>query len=434
MLVYYFVPKAAKMPVMVAASFVFYAWGSPKFLLLLVLSMLFNYATGLELGKFVKDENKTAARITVIIAAAANLFVLCFFKYSTLGFPIGISFYTFSALSYVLDIYWRNEEPARNPLELAVYISFFPKITSGPIVQFRDFRKQLSEAVMTRTGIGIGLNQFMMGLFKKVLIADNLGTAFSAITALPQMSGASAWLGMVFYSLQLYFDFSGYSDMAIGIARMMGFRFSANFNYPYLSKNVSEFWRRWHISLGAFFRDYVYIPLGGTRCSSLMQLRNLGVVWLLTGIWHGSTLNFVVWGLYHGAFVVLERFVIKDKMDRVPQAVRILLTDLITFIGWVFFFSPGLGSAVRYLGKMVGRDGLGFFDGTAAYYLKSNWLLLLVAVLCCTPLIKQLHDVLAYHRSNRMAKVSIALYLVLFAFCIASMVGSTYSTFLYAAF
>ena len=315
-----------------------------------------------------------------------------------------------------------------------LYILFFPKLISGPIMQYKDFREQLAQQTAKNRYFTSGMHRFIIGLFKKVLLADNLSTAFHQISSLHQMAGLTAWLGMIFYSLELYFDFSGYSDMAIGLAEMFGFRMEKNFDYPYLSDGVTDFWRRWHISLGRWFRDYVYIPMGGNRCSREKQFRNLAVVWILTGLWHGNTLNFLFWGIYHGFFVILEKFAIGQKRLSIPKWVRVFLTDLIAFIGWIFFFTPSIGAAFRYIGQMFGADGLGFANRASAYYLTSNLVLLIVAVICCGPLLTRLHDALVYRGSKNAMYVSVALHVGLLLFCIANMVGATYSTFLYFRF
>ena len=434
LLLYHLVPGRVKMPVLLVLSFVFYAWGSPRNLILLVLSILFNYAAGLQIDAFIQMGRESMVRISTILTVAVDLAVLCFFKYVTGTLPIGISFYTFSVLSYIFDVYRENARAETSPLYMAVYVAFFPKVISGPIVRFCDFQEQLDNLRFSRSDLLVGLNMFLQGLFKKILIADTLGKAFGNVTSLSTMAGGTAWLGMIFYSLQLYFDFSGYSDMAIGLSRMMGFRFDKNFNYPYLSANISEFWRRWHISLGAWFRNYVYIPMGGNRCSSLMQARNLLTVWVLTGIWHGSTLNFLVWGLYHGFFVLLEKFVIKDRLEAVPVIVRILITDFLAFIGWVFFFSPSLGGAIHYLGQMVCMDGIGFWNQTTSFILKENLLLLIAAVLLCTPFVKNMHDHLAFRRGGVFRAVSVGIYVLLFFLCVAELVSATYTSFLYFKF
>ncbi|MDO4615237.1 MAG: MBOAT family O-acyltransferase [Lachnospiraceae bacterium] len=432
-LIYYLVPRRAGIVILFLGSLLFYAWGNPKNLLILLFVTLFNYGAGLEIAALKKGRRSTFLAMTT--AVVGNIAVLAVYKYSSLSMPIGISFYIFSAISYLADVQMGKAKEESNPLYLAVYIAFFPKVTSGPIVRFSEMREQIRNPRISAPAAAAGLELFLVGLFKKILIADTLGAAFSSITGLGEMAAASAWLGMIFYSLQLYFDFSGYSDMAIGLARMLGFRFEKNFDYPYCSGNISEFWRRWHISLGAWFREYVYIPLGGNRCSAARQLVNLMAVWALTGIWHGSTFNFLFWGLYHGCLVLLDKFVLGNIFRAIPKWIAALITDLAVFIGWVFFFSPSLGSAFGYLGKMLGGDRLGFWNSGTSFILGQNLLLLILAVVLCTPLLRKLHDRLVFRiHPKGIFVLSFVCYGVLFVLSVAGMVSSTYSTFLYFQF
>ena len=317
LLVYHLIPSGKSIwrkAALLLFSVLFYVWGDAPSLVVLLLSVLFNYLSGQEIRMLSADARDGMRRkAAVITAVVVDVAVLGIFKYSRLTLPVGISFYTFSALSYIFDIYYGRVKDDGDLLDEMLYILFFPKLISGPIMQYKDFREQLAQQTAKNRYFTSGMHRFIIGLFKKVLLADNLSTAFHQISSLHQMAGLTAWLGMIFYSLELYFDFSGYSDMAIGLAEMFGFRMEKNFDYPYLSDGVTDFWRRWHISLGRWFRDYVYIPMGGNRCSREKQFRNLAVVWILTGLWHGNTLNFLFWGIYHGFFVILEKFAIGQK-------------------------------------------------------------------------------------------------------------------------
>ena len=453
LILYYVFPKKLRNIPLVVLSLVFYAWGNPVYLILLLLSMAFNYVSGLQIAGY-KEAGRTAfARAAMIIAVAANLLLLGYFKYFAflletlnlipglnlsapeLSLPLGLSFYTFTVLSYILDVYMDRAPVQKNVLSYAVYATFFPKISAGPIVQYRDMMEQIeAERETPPAKIASGMNLFLVGLFKKVLLADNLGTVFGAVSGLETMSVGTAWLGMVLYSLQLYFDFSGYSDMAIGLSKMLGFDLDKNFDYPYRALNITDFWRRWHISLGAWFREYVYIPLGGSRCSKPKIFRNLLIVWLLTGLWHGASWSFIAWGLWHGAFAMLERFVIKDKLDKVPAPIRIFGTCLIAFLGWVMFFSGSLSNMVHYFGQMFGAGHLGLIDSGFRYYFGSSWLLILAAVIGSGPLVRRLHQNLTYRRGGAAVYISAALYILLLVLCIASMVSSTYTSFLYFQF
>lgn len=452
LILYYIVPKRFRNIPLVLLSLVFYAWGNPTYLILMAFSVVFNYITGLELDAYLQEERHTGAKVTMISAVVVNLLILGFFKYygfliSTvnsitgltlsapeLPLPLGISFFTFSVLSYVFDVYRGRAEVQKNFLDFSLYVTFFAKVTSGPIVQYKDMAPQLRERQMVPAKFGAGISMFLVGLGKKVLIADNLGATFSAISGLSTMSAGTAWLGMILYSLQLYFDFSGYSDMAIGLAKCFGFDFSANFDYPYLSASISEFWRRWHISLGAWFRDYVYIPLGGNRCSKERQLINLAVVWLLTGLWHGSAWNFVIWGVYHGIFVILEKFVLKDIWPKVPKFLRIFVTTLLVFFGWVLFFSPSLSGAIHYYGQMFGAGHMGLFDGTFRYYFFGSLRLLIVAFIGCGPIVRRIHQRLCYYKGGKRTYVSVIGFVLLLILCVAYMMSATYSSFLYVQF
>ena len=449
---YYIFPKKLRSIPMIILSLLFYAWGEPRYLILLAASLIFNYATGLEIAKFREAGSDKWAKITMIVAVVVNLLILGFFKYfgflagnisaltglhisvPKLSLPLGLSFYTFTVLSYVLDVYMGRAEAQKNPLHYAVYVTFFPKLISGPIVQYKDMEAQLTAPKTAPAKIGSGVNLFLVGLFKKVLISDNLGTVFGALSGMTAMSAGTAWLGMILYSLQLYFDFSGYSDMAIGLAKMFGFQFEKNFDYPYLSKSIPEFWRRWHISLGAWFRDYLYIPMGGNRCSRNRQLLNLSVVWLLTGLWHGASWSFIFWGIYHGLLVMLDRFVLKDRWKALPAALRVFLTTLAVFFGWVMFFSPTMGAALHWYGQMFGAGHLGLFDSTFRYYFSGSFLLLIIAFLGCGQLPQRIHSMLVYRRGGIWTYLSAAACVLLLILTVASLINSTYTSFLYFQF
>ncbi len=452
LILYYIVPKRFRNLPLVLVSLVFYAWGNPTYLLLLVFSVLFHYVTGLQLAAYLQTQRHIGAKVAMISAVVVDLLILGFFKYygflistvnsitgltltaPNLPLPLGISFFTFSVLSYVFDVYRGRAQAQRNFLDFALYVTFFAKVSSGPIVPYKDMAPQLHDRTMAPAKFGAGISLFLVGLGKKVLIADNLGVTFSAISGLTTMSAGTAWLGMVLYSFQLYFDFSGYSDMAIGLAKLFGFNFAKNFDYPYLSASISEFWRRWHISLGAWFRDYVYIPLGGNRCKVHRQLLNLAVVWLLTGLWHGAAWNFVLWGVYHGCFVILEKFAHKDILPKIPKVLRVLITDFLVFFGWVLFFSPSLSSAIHYYGQMFGAGHMGLLDGTFQYYFFGSLHLLIVALIGCGPLVRRIHQRLCYFKGGKLTYVSVVGFVLLLILCVAYMLSATYSSFLYAQF
>ena len=452
LVLYRIVPAKARTVLLVLLSLLFYAWGDVTHLPLLLFSTIFTYVAGMEIGLYKVRRQERSARRAMIVAAAVHVIVLGFYKYtdffmqnfavlfrrepvqSGIALPIGISFFTFSAISYLADIYMDRAEPESNFLYAAAYITFFPKLISGPIAQFRDMQNQFVAPRMTKQGMLAGSQRFIVGLFKKVLLADNLGTVYAGIQTLDTMAAGTAWMAMALYSLQLFFDFAGYSDMAIGLAQMLGFTMDKNFDYPYAADGPADFWRRWHISLGAWFRDYVYIPLGGNRCSARRQLFNLSVVWLLTGFWHGAAWTFIFWGIWHGFFVMLERFVFKDIRNLIPRAIRIAVTVLIAFFGWVFFASPSMGYAFHWIGQMFGNDGLGFADAATGYYFRSSLILLIFSVLCCSPRFGKWLNGLSWRRGKVGAYVSSAVYVLLLLCSIAYIVGSSYVSFLYFAF
>ena len=438
--------------VLLIGSLLFFAWGSPEYLFLMAMVILFNYFTGLEMAARKEEERETKG--VLISAVAVNLLLLGFFKYwgfllenvnallgtslpvRNLPMPIGVSFFTFSVLSYLFDVYRGKAPAAKNILEFSLFVTFFPKLVSGPIVQYAGMAKQLKSRKITKVKFGKGCRLFLIGLAKKVLLANNLGTTFYAVTALPAdgISVATAWLGAISYSLMLYFDFGGYSDMAIGLAEMFGFDFDKNFDYPYLSSSVSEFWRRWHISLGSWFRDYVYIPLGGSRVETGKIIRNLLIVWALTGIWHGAAWNFIFWGLYYGGILLLEKFVLKSVLEVVPTFLKRIGTVLLVVIGWVFFFSPSLGSAFLWLGRMFGIGAAGLLDGTAKYYLSGSTIVLIVSTLGAFPFAAKQGNKLLKSGNKVPVYVSVAWFALLLILCIAGMMSSTYSSFLYFQF
>ena len=404
-LLYTVVPQKIRNLLLVAASIIFYAWGSPSNLLFLLFSCAFNYLAGLQMDLLITRNDRRSLKIVTITTAAADILILALFKY----------------------------------VVHTLYVTFFAKVTSGPIEQFASMQPMLASRTVKRTDLISGLQLFLIGLFKKVLLADNLGAAFAAVTASTSRTVLGSWLAMIFYSLQLYYDFSGYSDMAIGIASMFGFRFGKNFDHPYLSKTIAEFWRRWHISLGNWFKQYVYFPMGGSRVPPLRIFLNLLTVWILTGIWHGNTLGFVVWGLYHGAFVILERFVFRDHFDGIPVFVRILVTDLIAFIGWVFFYSPAIGDALGTIGGLVGIGAAAAADNTSLFALRGYLLILIAAFAGATELPLKVRDLLFSVRHPAMSgtvktALTTAFFVILTLCSVACMLGSTYSSFLYFKF
>ena len=445
LLAHWVVPGMFKNAVLLIFSLIFFAWGSPSYVLLMVLLILFNYFTGLQIKAQKEEENEKMAKFTLVSAVAANLLLLGFFKYwgfllqnvnALLGtsfasgvtsMPLGVSFFTFSILSYLYDIYRDKAPVAENLLDFSLFVTFFPKLVSGPIVQYAAFEKQIHERTCNAVKFGKGARLFLIGLAKKVLLSNILGATFYAVSALDvaSLSVVTAWVGAVSYALMLYFDFSGYSDMAIGLASMFGFSFDNNFDYPYMSGSITEFWRRWHISLGAWFREYIYFPLGGSRVPTPKIIRNLVVVWLFTGIWHGASWNFIVWGLYYGVLQVIEKFLLKNVLDKIPSLIRIPVTQLLVLIGWVFFFSPSLGSALSWLARMAGIGGAGFLDATGRYYLGSSLYVLIIGAVSAFPLGATLGNKLLKGKDKTAVYLSVVWFAALLVLCIAGMMSST---------
>ena len=446
-------PMRGKNIVLLILSLLFFAWGSPQYVLLMLMVICFNFFSGLLIAEKKAENDPRAAKYALTTAVVIDLLLLGFFKYwgfvlenvnAILGtslatrvtsMPMGVSFFTFSVLSYLFDVYRDKAPMDRNILNFALFVSFFPKLVSGPIISYAVMERQILERKPNAVRFGHGCRMFLVGLAKKVLLSNTLGTTFYAVSALPgdQVSVVTAWLGAIGYSLMLYFDFSGYSDMAIGLAHMFGFEFGKNFDYPYMSSSVSEFWRRWHMSLGGWFRDYIYIPLGGSRVGTARNIRNLLIVWACTGIWHGASWNFIFWGLYYGVILILEKYVLGKILPKIPAIIRTVFTLLLVVIGWVFFFSPSLGSAFTWLGCMFGIGGSGLMDATAKYYLSGSWIILLISAVGAYPLPARLGN-MTLNRKKWPVYVSILWFTVLFVLCIAGMTVSTYSSFLYFQF
>ena len=446
-------PMKVKNIILTLLSLLFFAWGSTRYMVLMILLIVFNYFSGLLIEARKEEQDQRAAKNTLIAAVVLDLLLLGFFKYwgfvlenvnailrtnfstQVTSTPMGVSFFTFSLLSYLFDVYRGKAPMDKNFLNFTLFVTFFPKLVSGPIISYSVMSQQIRERKLTSVRFGHGCRMFIVGLAKKVLLSNTLGTTFYAVSAMApeSVSVVTGWIGAISYSLMLYFDFSGYSDMAIGLAHMIGFEFGKNFDYPYMSASITEFWRRWHMSLGAWFRDYVYIPLGGSRVSKPKILRNLLVVWALTGIWHGASWNFIFWGLYYGGLLLLEKFVLASFLEKVPTVLKQIGTVLLVVIGWVFFFSPGLGAAFRWLGCMFGIGGNGFIDDAAKYYLGSSAIILVISALGAYPLATKLGN-LVLKKPKWPVYVTVAWFALLIFLCIAGMMVSTYSSFLYFQF
>ena len=452
MILYYLLPVRFRNVILLLASLVFYAWGEPVYLFLMLLSILFNYFSGLDIARNLQD--KRAAKRSLVFNLIINLAVLGFFKYEgfvldtlngilpvhisyhALPLPIGISFYTFQILSYIIDVYRGNVKVQTNLPNFALYVTMFPQLIAGPIVQYADVDEQLASREISRTKFGEGSMYFIRGLAKKVLLANTSGMIFTEVSGLAKGNIAvmTAWLGAFAYMFQIYFDFSGYSDMAIGLGKMFGFEFNMNFNYPYVSKSITEFWRRWHISLSSWFRDYVYIPLGGNRVSKIKHIRNLLIVWFLTGLWHGAAWNFVAWGLYYGVLLIIEKYLLSPVLDRLPDVVRHIYSIVLVVIGWVLFFSSSFGQAADYIRVMFGAGAHGFADRESMYLLTSNLILWLILIFGSTPLVHFRYEHMLRSKKWNTTIINSVVYAALFIVCIAYLVTETYNPFLYFRF
>ena len=424
-------------------SLIFIAWGNPVDLLYLAAVILFNYLSGKQLLQLrARGKGKTACFVFVS-SLAADLALLIYFKY--IGFfggmfgaddffiglavPLGISFVTFSLISFLCDVYRGEEVPVRF-LDFALYVTFFPKITSGPIAGYKAFLDMLKKREYKRSRHNLGVERFVVGLFKKTVIAGNLNLLYTALAGNTAHAAGEAWMLALSYTFMLYFDFSGYSDMALGIAALLGYELPENFDHPYVSVGVADFWRRWHITLGRFFRDYLYIPLGGNRKGRGRKIFNQFVVFLLTGLWHGANYTFLVWGLYHFVFITLDGLIPEKVRTKIPKTVFILLTFLEAMVGWVFFFSDSLSQAFTVLKNMI---GIGTVEGATSYYLAAFGPLLLLAALLSLPLLHTV-DRRMQRKYNWYEWVRVGALLALLFLSTAAMVSDTYTTFLYANF
>lgn len=442
---YFILPKQFRNLALVVFSLLFYAWGEPIYIGIMIFSTIFDYSIGRIMGYF--DHNDKIRKVVLIFSIFGNLSILSFFKYTDffitssnsifgssielleIALPIGISFYTFQTMSYTIDLYRRKVDVQKNIISFAAYVTMFPQLIAGPIVTYDKVEKELSSRKVTLTLFGEGCIRFIEGLGKKVLIANNIGLLSTQIfsSETTELTIITAWIGIIAFGLQIYFDFSGYSDMAIGLGKMLGFHFPENFRYPYISKNVTEFWRRWHITLGSWFREYVYIPLGGNRVSAIKWYRNIFIVWFLTGFWHGAAWNFIMWGLYFGFFLVLEKQFLLKVLAKVPAFLSHFYLLLIVSIGWVLFSFESVDSMFQYIGTMFGIHSVKMFDTKTLYYLSNYYLVFIIAIVFATPLLANVK-----HKINGF--VMYVFYVMVLLLCTAYLVDSTFNPFLYFRF
>lgn len=447
---YYICPKKGKNLFLLIVSLIFYAWGEPKYVFLMIFSILVNYVFGLLMDKH--RENKKRLKLLLVISVIIDLGLLSVFKYTdfiitninsvfdtgfdllNIALPIGISFYTFQAMSYTIDVYRDDVRVQRNLIDFGMYITMFPQLIAGPIVRYTDVQDQLAERNVTTADFSEGIMRFVVGLGKKVLLANQMGAVWTQIYALGgDISALMAWTGAAAYTFQIYFDFSGYSDMAIGLGRMFGFKFPENFRYPYESVSITDFWRRWHITLSTWFKEYLYIPLGGNRRGLARQALNLLIVWTLTGFWHGAGWNFVMWGLYYFAILFIEKLFLLKALDKLPRLFRHAYALLLIVIGWVIFASDDVSVMLPYLGSMFGANGA--LGGMDVYTLLTRAALMVICCVASTELPKRLFVTAAGKMNEKAAfTVKSVLTLALLALSVVFLIGDSYNPFLYFRF
>ena len=448
LLAYYLVPRQGRNIFLFIVNLIFYGWGEPRLVLLMVFNIFFNYIGGWLVDKYRADAKKK--KLFLILTCVLDIGILAVFKYTgmitetlnmlpflnipelQISLPIGISFYTFQTMSYVIDVYRDDAPVSKNFINFGTYVALFPQLIAGPIVRYRDIAEQLVNRRETLEMFTKGVKLFMVGLAKKVIIANTMGTLTTNIFATTDENGVvGTWVGMIAYTFQIYFDFSGYSDMACGLGNMMGFEFLKNFNYPYIAKSITDFWRRWHISLSTWFKEYVYIPLGGNRKGVKRQILNLLIVWGLTGLWHGAAYNFVLRGLYYGLLLILEKFVLKKFLDRLPSLVQHFYTLFIIIIGWGLFYFTDVGQLGEFMVDLF-NFGNGICGDQAFNLIMSNMPMLIIAAVASTPLATMLYTRFEHRRFMWIPETLYCMGVL--AVSTASLVNQSYNPFLYFRF
>ena len=457
LLAYYILPKKCRNFVLFLSSLIFYAWGEPVYVVLILLSTCVDYAAGLAVHYFKEKGKMSGAKVMVACSAVINLALLGFFKYAGfflqivhqltglampelhLALPIGISFYTFQTMSYTIDVYLGDAAVQKNLISYGAYVAMFPQLIAGPIVQYKTIDRQLSTRKETTGQFSQGIHRFITGLGKKVLLANNAGSLWTAVQAssCSHMPMLTAWMGLAAYTFQIYFDFSAYSDMAIGLGYMFGFHFLENFHYPYVSKSITEFWRRWHISLGTWFREYIYIPLGGNRVSRHKHIRNILAVWLLTGIWHGASWNFVVWGLYYGILLLLEKYLLGKYLAKLPALFQHIYCIILVMIGWNLFVSPNMAQGIDFLRALFGIYDSGLIDRETIYLFYNHAVLLILCFMGSTDLPLRIGKWICTRLAGKelaAAAIKNVFYTAIFILSVSWLVDATFNPFLYFRF
>lgn len=451
-LLLYFIARNIKTKnfILVVASLIFYSWGEPVWVILLIFSSILDYTVSHAIEK---HRNQPITKFYLAVSVIINLGLLAIFKYSgffistinsafglslpepAFSLPIGISFYTFQTMSYSIDVYRGNVKAQKSFMNFLMFVSLFPQLIAGPIVRYSDIEDQISKRTVTTEAFSAGTTRFMAGLGKKVLIANYAGSlATSLLKDIDSVAVMSVWFGVLFYAFQIYFDFSGYSDMAIGLGKMFGFDYPENFKYPYISTSITEFWRRWHITLSSFFRDYVYIPLGGNRVGIPRQILNLLIVWGLTGLWHGASWNFVLWGLYYFFFLCLEKFILKKFFDKIPSPIRWLYSMSVVLVGWMIFYFDDFQTLITAFSVAFGHTGNAFTDPVSETLVINNIPFILIAAIASTPVLNVIRRLVEKSSPLTESILRIVYNIVMLILCVASLVGSTYNPFLYFRF
>ena len=445
--IYYIVPNKIKNLVLLIASFIFYAYGEPVYVFLMAFSIASTYILGILIDKYQHTPYK---KVFLILSLILSLGLLIYFKYADfiiqninlwlsqkidlihVILPIGISFYTFQMISYLVDVYKGEVKVQKNILKLATYVSLFPQLIAGPIVRYQTIEKELEKREYTIQNFALGVRRFIIGLGKKVLIANVLGELTSIFLASDEKSVLFYWLYAISAMLQIYFDFSGYSDMAIGLGKMFGFTFLENFNYPYVAKSITDFWRRWHISLSTWFRDYVYIPLGGNRVSRLKWIRNILIVWFLTGLWHGAAWNFIIWGLYFGILLIIEKLFLLKYLQKLPKIIGMLYTNFIVMISFIIFNGEGITQIVENIGGLIGIGNIPIFSQESIYYAKSYAIILIIACIGATPILK---NTILQEKAKKLQNIAEPIFLfIILLLCTSYIIDGSFNPFLYFRF
>ena len=445
--IYYLAPNKWKNIVLLTSSFIFYFYGDPQYVLLMVFSIISTYVFGLLIDKYKRTKY---AKIFLIFSISISIGLLVYFKYADfiikninlwlsqkidllyVILPIGISFYTFQMISYIVDVYRGNAKVQKNILKLATYVSLFPQLIAGPIVRYTTIEQQLEKREYSMQKFSLGVRRFIIGLGKKVMLANVMGTLINIFLVSNEKSILFYWLYAIAAMLQIYFDFSGYSDMAIGLGKMFGFEFLENFNYPYVATSITDFWRRWHISLSSWFRDYIYIPLGGNRVGKLKWIRNIMVVWFLTGLWHGAEWNFIIWGLYFGILLIIEKMFLLKYLQKIPKFITIIYTNIVVMISFIIFNGNGTTQILENIGGLIGIGNVPVISKESIYYLKSYLVVLVIGMIGATPILKNLFNKEKIHKIVNILEPIFLLCILII--CTSYIIDGSFNPFLYFRF